>query len=165
MDQDKFIKIIDEAFEDDQEVREVAMYALSTLTINESIVRSIGQQTKNAMAEVPPEAYILMKRYDNGMIHNEFWQQHFVAIKSQLALDDIKLNTMASYILYFEAKKDIRALQQVRAMQLARFDVFTLIAMFYKGVTFAEEFDAKVRIVVEINEQHNAFFKRNGLGE
>jgi len=165
MDNSRISEIITETFSEDEEVLAVAMYALSTLTINEAIVRSIGSDDGEVMAMIPPEAYILTKRFDNGLIHNQFWQDNYVAIKTLLALDDIKLNTMAAYMLYYQKNKDDNTLRQTRNIILSRYDVMTAIAMFYKGVTFAERFDAQFRRELRLSEEHVEAFKRKGIGE
>ena len=155
-------KVIEDHFGGDAEVKEVAMYALSTIHVNEALMRAIALG-RTEVADVPPEALLLTRSYDNGMIKNEFWRENYVAIKSQLALDDLKLHSMNNFLKYYQDKGDKAALKQVRAILLGRFDVLTTIALFYKGNDFAQNFDSKFRLAIQLPDEYEKFFEKEGI--
>lgn len=161
MEHKKVAAVLKEYFSDNAEVYEVALYAMSTLAVNESLVRALSSEDGQMLAGIPPQSYLMMKRFDNGLTKNEFWQEHYLAIKTQLALDDIKLNSVANYINFYKLSGEKSTLEHVKAIMLTRFDVLTIIALFYKGVTFAEEFDGKFRAGVKLTQQHEKFFNDN----
>lgn len=162
MDNEAAMKVIRDHFAEDAQVMEVATYALAVIHINEALVRSVALQSTDVGTEIPPESLILVKRYDNGLIKNDFWHENFAAIKSQLVLDDLKLQTLNKYMRFYADKGEKSALKQVKAIMLSRFDVLTVIALFYKGYDFAEEFDAKFRIAVQLPKEHEQFFVNEG---
>lgn len=165
MDHEKLMVVIKDHFEVDQEVYEVAMYAMSTLAITDAILR--GVMTKvTEIRGIPPESYKLMRDFDNGLTVNEFWLKNYAPIKMQLVLDDIKLNTTREYIQFGESIKDdpIKlAFKQVRAILLSRLDVLTIIAFLWKGLKYAQDFDAKIRIAVQLSAEHENYFNSKGI--
>lgn len=156
------IKVIEDNFTD-SEVKEVAFYSLSALTVDDALISALGAGLTEVKG-IPPEALLLIKRYDNGLIKNDFWQENYVPIKSQLALADIKLNTYLKYAKFYGDRKDKMALKQMRAILLSRMDVLTTIAFFWKGVEFAEEFDSKFRLAVQLPAEYVDFFTNEGIG-
>ena len=168
MDDQNLMKVVQEHFGEEPEVLEVAMYALSTLMVTDAILR--GMITKaTEIRGIPPEAYALMREYDSGMTTNEFFAKNFAPIKLQLAMDDLKLNTMRSYVGFLETpegqKEGIRQTyaNSVRAILMSRFDVLTVIAFLWKGVKFAEEFDAKYRATIQLTPDYVKYFKAMGI--
>jgi len=155
-------QIIKEHFEEEPEVYEVAMYALSVLTVNDAVLRGMMSNLTEVQG-IPPESIHIMKRFDNGLTLNKFWISNFAPIKMQLAMDDIKLNSMSHYINYGEQSKDKQAFEHARAILLSRCDVLTMIAFIWKGVKYAEDFDAKFRISLALSDKHKSFFESKGI--
>ena len=115
------------------------------------------------MRGIPPEAYHLARRYDNGMTHNEFYHNTFAPIKLALGLDDIKMNTLRQFIAQGERTGEKEFFMHAKSFMLSRFDVLTVIAMSWKGVTFAEEFHAKLHSVIELGNELDNYFKERGV--
>jgi len=155
-------KVIEDHFGGDAEVKEVAMYALSTIHVNEALMRAIALG-RTEVTDVPPEALLLMRSYDNGMIKNEFWRENYVAIKSQLALDDLKLHSMNNFLKYYQDKGDKAALKQVRAILLAAtlFQIaastLQLIAYYNLHDNAVDQRDAKIDKQIEFMEELNEY--------
>lgn len=162
MDSAAVTKVIDDFFKEDPEIYEVAMYVNSTMAINYEVLRSM-MMNETEVKNIPPEAYHLMKRFDNGLTQNRFWHENFGPLKAQLAIIDIKLNSMRMYAAYGEQKGDMNALKQVRAILLSQVDALTMLAFLWKGVQFAEEFDAKVRIAFQLSPEHEKYFTEKGI--
>lgn len=155
------IKLIDETFKDEPEVFEVCMYAMSTLAIQYEILRGI-LLSQTELRGIPPEAYHLMRRFDNGMTQNEFYHNSFAPIKVMLGMDDIKMNTMRQFISQGERTGEKHFFAQAKAFMLSRFDVLTVVAQIWKGVAFAEEFHAKLHSVIELGPELEAYFNERG---
>lgn len=162
MDHSAALKVVEDHFSEDPEVKEVAMYALSVIHVNDEVMRAM-QLGNTTTANIPPESLVLMKAYDNGMIKNQFFAEHYAIIKSQLALDDIKLHTTANYLKYYKDRGDKNALKTVRANLMSRFDVLTTIALFYKGDDFSKQFDSKFRLAIQLPEEYEKFFADEGI--
>jgi hypothetical protein len=151
--------------QDAPEVFEVVMYALASITLNDLTTQAVALG-KTSVEGLPPEAVVLVKRFDDGLVKNQFWAENYVPIKSQLILDNVKLETLLNYQRFFDGQKekDINLLKQMRAIVLSRFDVLTTIAFYYKGIDFANEFDAKFRHTVQLKPEMQALFEKYGLG-
>lgn len=156
------MKVIHDHFAEDKEVYEVAMYIISTLTVDDAVLRAF-MTNSTVVAGIPPEAYHLMKRFDNGLTMNDFYHKHFGPIKMQLTLADVKLNTMRHYVEYGEKNNDMNAFSHIKAILLSRIDALTTLAVLWKGVQFGEDFDAKVRIGMMLSKEHEAYFKSKGM--
>lgn len=159
------LKVITDQFKRDPEVLDVVMYALSTLIVNDAITKGIMSQSLEAVG-IPPAVLDKMKRYDNGLVTNEFWQKNYAPIKMQLAVDDIKLKTLHHYMRIGDQENNsdsIKALKQARAIISNRLDVITTIALLWKGVEFAEEFDFKMRLIAQMSPEHEQYFKDRGI--
>jgi len=154
--------VIQDHFKADKDVLEVAMYALSVLAVNEAITGGILDGAVE-MRGIHPKTYKLMRDFDNGMTANPFWLKNYEFIKFQIALNDIKLNTMHHYIKFAEEKDNDMAFKQVRAILLSRCDVLTTIAFLWKGVQFAERFDSNFRIAIQLTPEHEKYFRDKGI--
>lgn len=156
------IKLIDETFKEEPEVFEVCMYAMSTLAIQYEILAGM-LLGKTELRGIPPEAYHLMRRFDNGMTQNQFYLESFAPIKIMLGMDDIRLNTMRQFIAQGERTGEKHFFEQAKSFMFSRFDVLTTIAQIWKGVTFAEEFHSKLHAVVELGPELEAYFNERGV--
>jgi len=162
----KIIYVIKEQFEVDPEVFEVAMYAMSTLAVNDAVLKGVMSKSREVRG-IPPESYHLMKRFDNGLTVNKFWLENYGPLKMQLALDDIKLNTLGSYLGFAESSNNdkdaqLNSLKQAKAVLMSRFDVLTMIMFLWKGVESAEKFDSFIRIMIQLSPEHEKYFKDRG---
>lgn len=166
MDHEKLSIIIEQHFAESPEVLEVCAYALSTLMVNDAVIAGLLTGAKEIRG-ISPNLIYKMKKFDNGLTTNKFWLENFAPIKMQLCMDDIKLNTMSEYIGFAETNPSeepkLLALKQSRAILLSRCDVLTLIAFLWKGVSYAEDFDAKYRMVVQLTEEHQQYFSKMGI--
>lgn len=166
MDNNTLMHVVKDHFGEEPEVMEVVMYALSTLTINDAIVRGVMTNATEVRG-IPPESYSLMKKFDNGMTTNKFWHDNFAPIKMQLAMDDIKLNTTVKYITFIESKptddSKVQFAKSVRSIMLSRCDVLTTIAFLWKGVDFAQEFDTNYRSAIQLTPEYEQYFQKVGI--
>lgn len=168
MDNQNLLKVINDHFGEEPEVLETAMYALSTLNISDAILR--GTMIKaTEIRGIPPESYALMKTFDNGLTINSFWLENFAPIKMQMALDDIKLNTIKHYVGFMEkqhtegkpVEKPIA--NSIRSAMLSRCDVLTVIAFLWKGIEFANEFDYRYRSAIQLTQDYEQYFAKLGV--
>lgn len=167
MDNQSLIKVISDHFQESPDVYETCMYAMSALNINDAVM--IGMMSKSTEVKgIPPESYALMKRFDNGLTNNKFWLENFAPIKMIMALADIKLETQSHYINFAENNNNGErerklALKAVRGILMARCDVLTVIAFLWKGIHFAEDFDAKFRMAFQLTPEHEKYFSDRGI--
>lgn len=162
METNNLIRTIKDHFEAEPEVYETAMYAISTININDMVqIAMMSKQT--SIDGIPPDSYALMKRFDNGLTLNQFWLDNYIFIKNYMAITEVKANTHGIYIGFGEKENNKEAFKQARAIMLAKLDVLTLIAFLWKGVKFAEKFDAALRLSIQLTPEHEQYFKEKGI--
>lgn len=150
-------ELILETFGEDTEVAQVAMYIVSTLTINDAVIRGNMTNAKEVTG-VPPEALLLVRRFDNDMMKNGFFIENFAPIKAQVALDDIRIRSASYLVAYAKEKGETRYYEQAKSVLMTRLDSFTLLAFLWKGAEFAEDFDIKLRSTGVLSPEHQRFF-------
>lgn len=154
--------LLNETFGDNDDVYGVVMYALSTMKVNQAIARGLATESSEVTG-VGPKELETMRRYDNGLVTNRFYQENFAPIKAQLALNDIKFRSMGFLVTYhLKERRDDVFMDHAKAVMLTYVDVFTTIAMLWKGVEFAETFDCKLRSLYKLDPLQAKFFKDNG---
>lgn len=147
---------------DDPEVREVAIYALTRLTLSD--MATIATQTgKPTIDGIPAQSVNLMLMYDSDAAMNSFFQQNFAVIKIQLAVDEAKLHSMSIHHKYGIEKKNKEALEIASAMFVQRLDVLTAIAILYKGAKFGRDFDFEMRKYLKIPVEIKKLYATYGV--
>lgn len=160
---ESIMKIVHDHFSEEPEILEVAMYILSAVNINEAVLKGIMAK-QSEIQGVAPHAVHMVQRFDNGLTLNKFWTEVFAVIKSQIALDSIKLNTLAQYIEVGESKQEPAFFQACSVILMSRLDALTIVAFLWKGVDYAEQFDARIRVVSStMSREHQKYFKARGV--
>lgn len=159
---EEVLKFITDQFKRDPEVLDVVMYALSTLILNDAITSNIISGSTE-LVNIPSSILDKVKRYDNGLVTNEFWQKNYAPIKMQLSLDDVKLKTLHHYIKLGEKENNKDAFKQAKAIMSNRLDVITTIALLWRGVEFAEEYDFKMRLSALLSSEYEDYFRNKGV--
>lgn len=162
MNNNGIMTLINESFQEEPQMFELAMYAVSRLNLTDALMRSVltlDTEVKN----IPPESLELVLRYENGLTMNKFYQEYFGPIKTVLTIDEVKLNTLVKYLDIGEKKDNILFMKSAKALMLTRFDVLTTIAFLWKGMDFAEEFDLKLRVQVQLPSEYEKFFEERGV--
>lgn len=162
----KLDTLLKDHFGDNQEVLDVVMYALASININDAVTISKMIKSKEVRG-ISPDAYSIMKRFDNGLVKNNFWLENFAPIKLSLAMTDIKHRTQTDHLTWAEEQPKgstgvAEAARAARASMLTRCDVFTLIAFLWRGYEFAQEFDARFRMMFQLAPEHEQYFKELG---
>ena len=161
------IQFIEDHFIKDKDVHEVVQYALACLAIDEAVTVARMSNSPEVRG-IPPTSYYLMKKYDNGLTTNKFWVANYAPIKMQIALSNIKQETSNQYIGLSQAEgvdeADVKkALKSSRAVLMTRLDVLTLIAFLWKGPSYAQDFDNKLRLVFQLSDTHDQFYTQGGI--
>lgn len=146
-------KLLAETFGDNEEVMDVVNYIASVLKINQAIIRGLATEDSEIKGINPLELQT-MRRYENGMVTNRFYQENFALIKAGVALYEIKVKTAGMLMSYNESdknKRDTYFYKHIRAVFLTALDIFTTVALLYKGIEFAEKFDTQLRSAYQLD--------------
>ena len=161
-------QLIDDHFIKDKDVHEVVRYVMACLTIDDQVTIARITNAKE-VSGISPESYYLMKAYDNGLTTNKFWIENYAPIKLQIALSNIKQETSIKY-LDFSLRGDVEddgsvenALKASRAIIMTRLDALTLIAFLWKGPAYAQDFDARFRLVFQLADVTEKFYSEKGI--
>lgn len=163
-------EFLEKVFSEDTEVFETFLYVLSTFSINDAQI--IGLSGNKNETKVSPMALRLCRRFESGLVKNEFFMNNYAVIKVKMHEDEIKINS-ASYILRYANEKEGKYrntesqyryyYENVKAILLSRVDVFTTLALLWRGSEFTESFDAQMRSLNVMSKEHEEMFKKAGV--
>lgn len=158
------MKVIHDHFSEDPEVYEIAKYINASLTIDMMI--SIGIMGNQTQISLPPEALLQVKRIDTGLTRNDFYTTNYAALRTMLALSDIKFDTMNEYLAAIAQRKVEVALllPHIKAVLYSQFDALSILALVWKGREFASQFDRKLRQCVGMTAEQEIFFEKLETG-
>jgi len=162
MNNNAIMELINETYKGEPELFELNMYALSRLNLTDALMRSVVSMSTE-VKNIPPQTLELVLRYENGLTMNKFYQEYFAPIKTQLTVDEIKLNTLVKYMKIGDEKKELSFLKSAKALIISRFDVLTAIAFLWKGMDFAEEFDLNLRVHIQLQPEYDVYFSDRGV--
>lgn len=158
---EQIVELLNKTFAEDKDVYGVVLYALAVMRGNQAMAKGFATNALE-LTGLSPSELDTIRKYDNGFITNKFYQENFAPVKAQLALNDIKFRTMGYMMTYhLNKEKTPRFVAASKSIMMTYLDVFTTIAMLWKGVEFAEHFDVELRRVYELSEQQQKFFKDN----
>lgn len=152
----RLMKMIHDNF-DDEQVKDVALYIISSLAVGEAANRGIAMGATEVKG-LPPAALDTMYRFDSGLTNNEFFLKHFTTIRAFTMVDKVKMTATNSLLRIGEEKKDKRCLTCARELMLEKMDSLIILALLWKGYEFAVDFTAQLKLVFELDPQVEEYF-------
>lgn len=153
-------KLVEETFNYDAEVLEVARYLILRSNMLELAMRSFDLGNTEVQG-IAPEQIMLVREYESGFLNNKFYIDHFSIIKAMSFSDDCILNSRSLYLE--RSKEDISYGKIVRELMPQRFQSLTTLCYLAKGASEAKRFDFLMRPIIQVSEIEDQYFRKYGL--
>lgn len=148
--------LIDREFTD-SDVKDVALYMVSSVAIGEAANTSIMMGEKEVKG-LPPQALDVAVKYDAGLTTNEFFMKHFTTLRTVTIIDRIKIAATNDLLYTANATGDKNCYRKAREMMVSKLDSLITLALLWKGYDYACDFAAKLKLAFDLTPEAEQFF-------